>query len=361
MTRALRMLTALVVAVTAVASAPPVEAAERYPTLTGTEFKDFYYARLPTLPGVAAITSRPPIYGHAGADDRIQRLAEARGYRLQGTPTTPLASYGGLTLAADAGRAWQALLAAARANGTPLQGNSGYRSVDTQRGIFIRQLRSAGYSRIGRPYTTSEIASGAADGAIDSVLAFHSIPGYSRHHTGKTIDLSHAGGTNGSFAGSAAHRWISADNYAVAKRFGLIPNYPPNAGPQGPNPEPWEYSYVGNEAIRCAIRYVALRDPDAPAICGSGVDDLAFIEDRNGTRIWHLRTPGQPETTIAYGTTADTPITGDWNGDNRTDLAFIENRNGTRIWHLRTPGQPETTIAYGTTADTPITGDWNGR
>lgn len=314
MNRALRVLVALVVALAAVAAPAPAEAAERYPTFTGVEFKDFYYARLPTVPGIAPISSRPPIYGHAGADGRIQGLAERRGYRLQATPCTALGTYGGLTLAADAGRAWQALLAAARANGTPLQGNSGYRSVDTQRGIFIRQLRSAGQARIGRAYTTSEIASGAADGAIDSVLAFHSIPGYSRHHTGKTIDMSHAGGSNGTFARSAAYRWISADNYAMAKRFGFIPNYPPAAGSQGPNPEPWEFSFVGNEAIRCAIRYVALQDPSAAAICGGGVDDLAFIEDRNGTLIWHLRTPGQPETTIAYGTTTDTPITGDWDG-----------------------------------------------
>src|SRR5690606_37917633 len=109
--------------------------------------------------------------------------------------------------------------------------------------IFQRRLEQAARARIGRPYTRREMASGAADAAIDSVLRLHSIPGYSRHHTGKTIDLSHAGGANGTFARSAAYRWINADNYAVAKRFGFIPNYPPGAGRQGPEPEPWEFSW----------------------------------------------------------------------------------------------------------------------
>ncbi|MEQ1788202.1 MAG: D-alanyl-D-alanine carboxypeptidase family protein, partial [Acidimicrobiales bacterium] len=175
------------------ALASPAAAATDFPSLTGLEFKALYYGSLP-LPGTQSITARPPIYGHAAADLRIQRLAEQRGYRLQVTPTVPLGSYGGVTLATDAGRAWESLLDAARRNGTPLQGNSGYRSVATQREIFRRRLGG---------YSTAQIASGAADAAIESVLAYHSIPGYSRHHTGKTLDLSAAGGANGSFAATA--------------------------------------------------------------------------------------------------------------------------------------------------------------
>jgi LAS superfamily LD-carboxypeptidase LdcB len=280
--------------------------------LTDVEFKELFYARLPSLPGTALVTSRPPIYGDAAADARIQRLAEQRGYRLQATPTVPLGTYGGLTLAADAGRAWEALLGAARANGTPLRGTSGYRSIDAQRFIFRRELDEEGRALIGRSYTTSEIASGAADAAIESVLAFNSIPGYSRHHTAKTVDMAHAGGSIRTFSGSAAYRWISADNYAVAKRFGFIPNYPPDAGPQDPNPEPWEFGFVGTETIRCAVRYIDVDHPDAARICGGGATDVGFTNDRDGTLVWHLRTPDRPDTDIPYGTTStDTPVTGD--------------------------------------------------
>src|SRR5690606_25521512 len=40
-------------------------------------------------------------------------------------------------------------------------------------------------------------------------------------------------------------------NYANAKRFGFIPSYPPDGGKQGPEPEPWEFVWVGVEVIRC--------------------------------------------------------------------------------------------------------------
>ena len=191
------------------------------------------------------ITSPPAIYGHAAADARIRQLATQRGYRLQSVPSGSLQGVDGQLLSPSAAAAFRRLQAAASANGTPLQINSGYRSIAQQREIFRRRLGG---------WSTAQIASGQADGAIESVLAYHSIPGYSKHHTGVTMDISHAGGSNGSFRGSAAYRWISADNFQQAKRLGFIPSYPDGAGAQGPNPEPWEFVYVGVPAIRCAAR-----------------------------------------------------------------------------------------------------------
>src|SRR4051794_10979892 len=79
-------------AVTSTASA----AGARFPTLSGSELRQLFYAVRP-LPGTAVVTSRPSIYGDAAADRHIQALAEARGYRLQSTPTVGLGSYGGIT------------------------------------------------------------------------------------------------------------------------------------------------------------------------------------------------------------------------------------------------------------------------
>jgi LAS superfamily LD-carboxypeptidase LdcB len=279
------------------------------------------------LPGTQRISSRPPIYGHAGADRRIQQLAEHRGYRLQVTPTVALGSYGGLTLAADAGNAWVALLDASRRRGTPLQGNSGYRSVADQREIFRRRLGG---------YSTSQIESGAADGAIENVLAYHSIPGYSRHHTGKTIDMSAAGGTNGSFSSSAAYQWLAGNNYQVAKSFGFIPNYPPGAGAQGPNPEPWEFVYVGVPQIRCAVQKVPLADPNAWRICGlsdlpivgeltgDGIDDVLVY--RAGTRPegFFRGTSSRAQTSLTPPNVNGRyqPIVGDFRGDGIDDILW---------------------------------------
>ena len=81
----------------------------------------------------------------------------------------------------DGGRRLPSAASGGDANGTPLQINSGYRSIAQQREIFRRRLGG---------WSTAQIASGQADGAIEAVLAYHSIPGYSKHHTGVTMDLS---------------------------------------------------------------------------------------------------------------------------------------------------------------------------
>jgi len=35
----------------------------------------------------------------------------------------------------------------------------------------------------------------------------------------------------------------------MQKRFGFIPSYPENSGKQGPEPEPWEYVWVGEDVL----------------------------------------------------------------------------------------------------------------
>ena len=75
-------------------------------------------------------------------------------------------------------------------------------------------------------------------------------PGYSKHQTGYAIDIA-AGMTDKEprgihrFADSQAYQWMSANNYSNAKKYGWIPSYPPDGGRQGPEPEPWEFVYVG--------------------------------------------------------------------------------------------------------------------
>ena len=103
----------------------------------------------------------------------------------------------------------------------------------------------------GREYEEREIAAGQADHLIEEVLRYSSIPGFSKHHSGYTVDISDPsrGDPFTEFRQTEGFAWISAHNYLKAKRFGFVPSYPEGAERQGPEPEPWEYVWVGEDRL----------------------------------------------------------------------------------------------------------------
>jgi len=220
----------------------------QYKTFSPNGFRELYEALSP-----GTMEEAPPVTGMAEADRRIAALAQARGYRLraQADPALLADAGGGRLLQPPALQAFRGLQAEAAAQGLRLELVSGFRSVDRQRVIFLGALAERGRRRLGRSYTPVEIAAGAADEALEAVLAESAPPGFSRHHTGYALDLNDpsTGRPFTEFGGSRAHEWLAADNYLAAKRFGFIPSYPPGAGAQGPDPEPWEFVWVGEAAL----------------------------------------------------------------------------------------------------------------
>ncbi|MBK5223980.1 MAG: D-alanyl-D-alanine carboxypeptidase family protein [Acidimicrobiia bacterium] len=249
---------------TAEGTPPDLAAAPEFPHLDPIEFGQLLDAV--KLDGTQPLDAPPPITGSPEADERIRSLADARGYRLRRVASVPMVPAGGVGVHPAAAADLAALLAAARERGLVLDVRSGFREVDQQRIIFERELDAAARRRIGRSYSPGEIAAGVADETIDHVLRYHSIPGYSRHHSGRAVDL-HAGGELSAFEGSPAEVWLRADNFANATRFGFVPSYPRGGELQGPQPEPWEFVHVGVGAIRCAGLYVTLEDRDAVRSC----------------------------------------------------------------------------------------------
>lgn len=185
----------------------------------------------------------PEITGNTKADERIRTIALSRGYVLRSVPVASIKRTGEPRVTTDdllqekAYKAWLSLKAAAKADGIPLQFNSGYRSVEMQRELFLQRLAATGVS-------TDQIVRGVADNQIVQVLRQAALPGYSRHHTGYTIDLVCASGAQ-SFEVTTCFKWLSDDNYRNAKKHGWIPSYPEGADNQGPEPESWEYVWVG--------------------------------------------------------------------------------------------------------------------
>lgn len=232
-----------------VPSVEPAAGRQRMLVLTDIAFRELYNSL--KLPDTKAITDKPSITGDAAADAHIQMLAEARGYRLQAEVTSELTEADGYSIHPTAAAAWRELQAAAKEDGIALSITSGFRGIASQQQIFTSRLATACSEVYGTNCTNDQIAAGNADEAIDQVLVTSSIPGYSRHHTGYTVDIGHVGvGAFEDFFGTPGWDWMVTDNYANAKRFGFIPSYPPGAGVQGPDPEPWEYVYVGANFFR---------------------------------------------------------------------------------------------------------------
>lgn len=227
-------------------SATPKPAKTKLKTFTGTQFRDLY--RSISYPNTQAFSQPPDITGNPVADARIRSMAEKRGFALTTIPVSPIVKTGEALinengddlLQPPAQKAWQDLKAAAKKDGIHLTLISAYRSPKWQRDLFMQRLLAHGI-------TIQQIADGKVDTAVNDTLSMTAVPGYSRHHTGYTVDLYCEDGV--AFGSSTCNTWITKNNYEVAKRYGWIPSYPEGAGEQGPEPEPWEFVWVGTDLL----------------------------------------------------------------------------------------------------------------
>jgi LAS superfamily LD-carboxypeptidase LdcB len=209
---------------------------------TTEEFKAAYNSR--SYPNTEPIETPPYITGNEEADARIRKIAEKRGYKLSAVPVSSIVQTGEVGLEGNdliqpnALIAWQKLKEAAAKDGIKLKMTSAYRSIEYQRGLFVRRLTAAGVN-------VARVLEGYADDEIQGVLSRAAIPGYSRHHTGYTIDLSCNGVGLEDFINTNCYQWISKNNFENIKKYGWVPSYPEGANGVGPEPESWEYIWVG--------------------------------------------------------------------------------------------------------------------
>lgn len=211
-------------------------------TFTGQEFKDLYNNF--AYPNTEYINEDTVITGAEEIDNHIQDLAIKRGYVRRSAPVADTFKIvqGDITLQQRATQPWLDLKAGGAKEGLDLNLTAGYRSSQDQRAIFLNQLSVYNINR-------SRIPDGIYDSQIIQALKITAIPGYSRHHTGYTIDIGCGNQREASFEFTVCFNWLKADNYRNAKTYGWIPSYPEGAGLQGPEPEAWEYVWVGTDAV----------------------------------------------------------------------------------------------------------------
>ncbi len=228
------------------ASGIDVEAGEviqatKLKTFSGADFVELYNSF--AYPSVAEFETSPAITDSLEADARIRTLAIDRGYLARAVAIPPLVTVTGGQLQERAATAWGDLVESARKDGHRLTLTAGFRTIEDQRTLFLNALRSRGA-------TNASIAAGNSDAAVVAVLKGISIPGYTRHHSGYTVDIGCASDPGLPFGSTDCYQWLSRNNYQKAKEHGWIPSYPAGAPNQGPDPEPWEYSWVGTDAVR---------------------------------------------------------------------------------------------------------------
>jgi len=211
-----------------------------FPCYTSDEFVQVYEnfekeSGLPILPKY--------IYNNKKADEHIRQLAEKRGYKKRVfADETKLVSFGKYRTQPALLKNYRAMRDAMKKEGISLHFVSGYRSSSHQRRIFKNKM---GNINVGR------IQYGDYDEKINRALEISAIPGYSKHHSGYAVDF---GCGNDylvySFNTTKCYEWLTKNNFENAKRFGFIPSYPKGVTKQGPNPESWEFLWVGRDRIQ---------------------------------------------------------------------------------------------------------------
>ncbi len=209
---------------------------------TGDQFRELYERF--AYPNTQRIDEHTPITGFPASDERIKSLAATRGYIIRSAPVTDTfrSVAPGMQLQERAAQPWLSMQASAKQSGQLLELTAAYRSAEDQKQLFLNRLQAQGV-------VSSLIGNGGYDAQILRVLASTAPPGYSRHHSGYTIDISCKSDPFVSFDRSSCYQWLSTENYKNAKTFGWIPSYPVGATKQGPEPESWEYVWVGSDTL----------------------------------------------------------------------------------------------------------------
>lgn len=136
----------------------------------------------------------------------------------------------------------------AKSENINLNVSSAFRNQEDQRQLFLTRLNSACVSFYHKGCNFSSKPESNLQ-AIDFVLKTAAVPLASKHHTGITVDfMNDVPGQP--FADSKAFEWLSQNNYYNAKKFGFIPSYPDEATRKGPEPEAWEYVWVGVDNLK---------------------------------------------------------------------------------------------------------------
>jgi hypothetical protein len=195
--------------------------------------------------GIVSFQTELFMFDNPKIHDYISKKAESLGYELHPfTKETLLVLENTYRTQPEVRSAYRAMQQAMSRDGIALHFVSGYRDYLHQQELFLDRL---GLESV----TESDILSGVHDELLNEVLKRTAPPGYSKHHTGFTVDFACDDKyLVYEFQTTACYQWMSENNFERIKSFGFIPSYPEGLDIQGPQPEAWEYIWVGKNAFK---------------------------------------------------------------------------------------------------------------
>lgn len=129
----------------------------------------------------------------------------------------------------------------------------------------------------------------------------------------------------------------------------------------------WEYN-VGLDGLFYSTRTTASNSAGTPDhwIHIGSTTTIGFTRVNGSNLEWHLRntnSAGSSDLTFNFGTSTDTPVVGDWDGNGTVTVGFARANGSNLEWHLRnsnSAGSSDLIFNYGTSTDRPLVGDWDG-
>jgi len=190
------------------------------------------------------------LFEEAAANEYLLKYAQEKGYQFRKIYAGDLVEIEGEKLPPQVSSNFLEMKKAAGKDGILLSLTSGFRDAEAQKQLFLNRFLQNSYSFNG-PFLPSQIAKGEANLALEETFKMTAIPGKSKHHSGYAVDIGDESvdSTKIGFIDTPAFAWLKENNFMNAKRFGFVPSYPEGVSQIGPNPEPWEYVWVGKEKL----------------------------------------------------------------------------------------------------------------